>query len=148
MDENKPTLDEQLLVEARRTTHAVRAIARFTILQVTYSVTTALLGTLGAFALIYDVDSGGTVGVPLLVFAGLLAVVGLIHSISAGWSELGKSGPAAVAYGEPSLVSIDRRRILNDHACTCSAWERGSGNTAEHEGRTYCLRCFRYMPGS
>lgn len=70
--------------EALRTTHAVRAIARLVLLGLTYWVPASALFILG-----FAVDGGaGDFGGPAVLIGLLLALVGLIHSLSASWSEL------------------------------------------------------------
>lgn len=74
-----------LLLEAQRTTHAVRAIGQFLIIQSTYFVMAAI-GIGLALA-----NGAGSVG-GLLLFGAVIAVfVGLLHSITAARHELNKS---------------------------------------------------------
>ena len=136
---------QELLLEAQRTTHAVRAIARFLILQVTYSVAGTLLVALGALALTVN-ERGSLAGT--LIFGGVATIVaGLIHSLQAGWNELGKSnryvGVLAPLVSTPREVAIkpDASFQMMEGTCECTKWERGSGNVEVHEGVQYCGRC-------
>lgn len=135
----------ELLVETQRTTHAVRAIARFLILEVTYGVAGALLIALGVISL--TVSGGGTLAGVLILGGGGTIVAGLIHSLQAGWDELSKSNRLA-----PTMVSsVNRTREQEPQSnfpfqvlegtCECSRWERGSNNTFRHDGIEYCGRC-------
>ena len=72
---------EELLKEARRTTHAVRAIARFFLLIVTYEVFAALFIGLG---LAVSGSRSFDAGMGFVLIGFLLAVVGLIHALVAG----------------------------------------------------------------
>jgi hypothetical protein len=135
----------ELLVETQRTTHAVRAIARFLILEVTYGVAGALLIALGVISL--TVSGGGTFAGVLILGGGGTIVAGLIHSLQAGWDELSKSNrlaittvPSANRAGEQEPQSNVPFQVL-EGTCKCSKWERGSRNTVKHDGIEYCGRC-------
>jgi hypothetical protein len=143
--ENADKGNSELLSEAQRTTHAVRAIARFIILQVTYSVVGALLVALGTIALTVR-DGGSLAGILILGGAGTI-IAGLIHSLQAGWDELGRSNrlaPPVKPVADRLLEQEEPHKAvfkLVEGACECSKWERGFGNTGLHEGLEYCLRC-------
>ncbi len=76
----------ELLREAKRNTHAARALARFILIFTAYQIFSIGLIALGAS--ITAEDSGGVV---FIFFGVLLAVAGLWHSLAAGFSELSKS---------------------------------------------------------
>lgn len=142
--------ENEMLAEARRTTHAVRALARFSILQVTYSVVSAVILIPGLLLTATEGPSGSAVF--FYFTAGVVALVGLAHALTAGWSELGKSDPPrpstteAVTQESTSMKAVAAAgEVLTDHECECSMWERGVGNTATREGRIYCLRCYRFL---
>jgi hypothetical protein len=81
----KPNPEKELLLESRRTTHAVRAIARFVLLIVTYQVFAAIAIGLGVGV----ASAGGEeVAIFLIVIGALISIIGLIHSLVAGNEEL------------------------------------------------------------
>lgn len=83
-DQSSEQLLSEIRNEALRTTHAVRAIARLVLLGLTYWVPASALFILG-----FAVDGGdGDFGGPAVLLGLLLALAGLIHSLSASWSEL------------------------------------------------------------
>jgi hypothetical protein len=135
----------EVLLETQRTTHAVRAIARFLILEVTYGVVGALLIALGVISLTVA-DGGGLAGILILGGAGTI-VAGLIHSLQAGWDELSKSNRLAPPFAPAGerLVETTPAAAAPFHPvagkCECSKWERGSGNTQIHNEVEYCGRC-------
>jgi Na+/melibiose symporter-like transporter len=82
------TAEYVLLIQAQnRTTHAVRAFVRFLFIQLS-----AL--TLATFLFFVSFQLENEEGAPntfLLVMGGVIWIIGLIWSSSAGWSELEKS---------------------------------------------------------
>jgi Na+/melibiose symporter-like transporter len=82
------TTEYSLLIQAQnRTTHAVRAFVRFLFIQLS-----AL--TLATFLFFVSFQLENEEGAPntlLLVMGGVIWIIGLIWSSSAGWSELEKS---------------------------------------------------------
>lgn len=124
------TTQSELLLEAQRTTHAVRAIGRFLILQVTYLVI-AGLGIGLALA------AGGLAFAGIVVFGGAVTIiVGLFHSIIAGLDELEKSdrSKAMELSATPPLGYLEG-------SCECSKSERASARIDVHDGVEYCARC-------
>jgi len=136
-------VQSEILREARRTTHAVRAIARFVLLIVTYQV---IAGVLIGFGLVLaDSDSG-----PLMVVVGLvLIVVGLIHALSAAWDEFGMSNRrhgSSVSRVQP--INRENSHRLFDGDCDCSDAERERSGTDFLGEVEFCLGCSRALPGS
>ena len=137
--------NSELLLEARRTTHAVRALARFVLLIVTYQVFAAIAWVAGVVALAAGGDGGATA---FFVIGGLISIIGLFHSLTAGYEELSLSGreqatPASnplAAEPQPFWMSSEQR-ILPE-VCDCSRWVRW-GNTDTKDGVTFCLHCER-----
>lgn len=86
--EKNETTEYSLLIQAQnRTTHAVRAFVRFLFIQLS-----AL--TLATFLFFVSFQLENEEGAPntfLLVMGGVIWIIGLIWSSSAGWSELEKS---------------------------------------------------------
>ena len=76
----KTSPQEELLYEARRTTHAVRAIARFILLLATYQVIAAVVVFVGS--LMSASEEFLVPGVFFVVVGALVAIVGLVHSLS------------------------------------------------------------------
>ena len=142
----KTSPQEELLNEARRTTHAVRAIARFGLLIVTYQVFAAVLILIGF--VLADLDSSDAAFGFILV--GLLvAIAGLTHALVAGHSELGLSKRTArVIQPSPVLGQAELPRDENgllEGTCSCTKWER-AGATDVKNGVKYCTRCERVIP--
>lgn len=75
---------DALVEETQRTTHAVRAIARVLLLQLSYSALIA--GFLGVVTLIFGVP--GLASTFVIITLVCIAVVALIHSLLVGWGEL------------------------------------------------------------
>lgn len=75
---------DPLLLQAQRTTHAVRSIAIFILIQMTSSVVAAIFFGIG-FAM------GKSEGSAMFVLGGLTALIGLFASISAAWREYSES---------------------------------------------------------
>jgi|AntAceMinimDraft_12_1070368.scaffolds.fasta_scaffold157862_1 hypothetical protein len=89
-NEKLESLMEESISESKRTTHAVRAIARLVLLGLTYWIPASAITILG-----FAVDGGeGDFGAPAVLIGLLLALVGLIHSLSASRSELRLSSAA------------------------------------------------------
>lgn len=142
----KTSPEDELLKEAQRTTHAVRAIARFLLLVVTYEVFAAILIGLG-----FAVGDEGNVdaGIGFLLFGLLIAAVGLIHALVAGHSELGKSdrtesAPQPSPVAQEVEIPRDKNGLL-EGTCSCTKWER-AGATDFKNGVKYCTRCERVIP--
>ena len=137
---------EELLKEARRTTHAVRAIARFFLLIVTYEVFAAVFIGLG---LAVSDSRSFDAGMGFVLIGFLLAVVGLIHALVAGHSELGQSDRTKHTPQPSSALSVDEmprdENGLLEGICSCTGWER-QGATAVKNGVKYCTRCERVIP--
>lgn len=76
-------LMEKSIEASDRTTHAVRALVRFALIQITVTITAVILGGLGS-VLLGGVDTGLIVGIAVLVIGG-------IYGLAAGWDELRKS---------------------------------------------------------
>jgi hypothetical protein len=72
-----------------RTTHAVRSIAIFILIQVTSTVIAAIFAGIGiAMDISADGSSGGAA---MYVFAVLIAAGGLLAALSSAWSEYSQS---------------------------------------------------------
>lgn len=125
--------ESQLLLEARRTTHAVRALARFFLIFISYQVVTAVIVGIG-FGI-------GEVGSAVWI-AALVAVVGLIHSLTIGFSELGKSDRGTATASDPNNRYAHR---LFDGTCECTASEREQYGTDFVEQTEFCLGCSRVL---
>ena len=77
-----------LLIQAQnRTTHAVRAFVRFLFIQ----LSALTLATFLFFASFQLVDEAGAPNTFLLIMGGVIWIIGLVWSSTAGWSELEKS---------------------------------------------------------
>lgn len=144
VDDDNPK--EELLNEARRTTHAVRAIARFVLIFVTYQVFAAIFFALAASAAAEGVFD---VVIALIFFAGLLAILGLSHALIAGHSELRKSDrPKSFVQPSPA-PSVSKRprkeKGLLGPSCSCTKLER-VGWTSVRDGVKFCDRCERVIP--
>ena len=140
---------QELLREARRTTHAVRAIARFVLLLATYQVIAAVVVFVGS--LISSNEEFLIAGVIFVVIGALVAIIGLIHSLAEGHSELSLSdrfatddfqNPSNPAPGEGELPR-DENGLL-EGSCSCTKWER-AGATDVKNGVKYCTRCERVI---
>ncbi len=141
---------QELLEEARRTTHAVRAIARFILLLATYQVIAAVVVFVGS--LMSASEELLVPGLFFVVVGALVAIVGLVHSLSEGHSELSLSdrfntgdveSPASPAPLEDELLR-DENGLL-EGTCSCTKWER-VGATDVKNGVKYCTRCERIIP--
>lgn len=89
-DESSEHLLLEIRDEALRTTHAVRAVARLVLLGLMYWMPASALIIWG-----FAVDGVGDVGGYGVMLGLLLALVGLIHSLRASWSELRLSSPSS-----------------------------------------------------
>ena len=147
MGENENS-ESELLLEARRTTHAARALARFVILFATYQVIWGFLVGIGVVLSFTTGDTGALVAV--VIIGGLIALVGILHSLSAGHSELAGSERRAIGAPAPRLEDNAPPKVdehgLFEGVCSCTKWERGIGGTAFVEGIEYCERCNRVLP--
>ena len=76
-------LIEASIEASDRTTHAVRALVRFALIQITVTITALIIGGLAA-VLLGDGEAGLVIGVGVLVIGG-------IYGLAAGWDELRKS---------------------------------------------------------
>lgn len=79
--------NEELIRSANRTTHAIRALVSFLLLEAVYSLVAAVLIGLGIFPLL-------TLKEPILslvVLGVLVAAAGLVHSLLVGFKELAQS---------------------------------------------------------
>ena len=82
------TAEYSLLIQAQnRTTHAVRAFVRFLFIQ----LSALTLATFLFFISFQLVDEEGAPNTFLLIMGGVIWIIGLVWSSSAGWSELEKS---------------------------------------------------------
>lgn len=136
-------LQLEILLQSRRTTHAVRAIARFVLLIVTYQVVAGVLIGLG---LVLAGDDAGS----LMVLIGLvLAVVGLIHSLTASWDEFGMSNRRNIgATSATPFPSGEQSHRLFDRECDCSDLEKNEFGTDFLGEVEFCLGCSRALPDS
>lgn len=125
--------ESQLLLEARRTTHAVRALARFFLIFISYQVATAVIFGIG-FGI-------GEVGSTVWI-AALVAVVGLIHALTIGFSELGKSDRSTAPASDPKNRYAHR---LFDGTCDCTPSERAQSGTDFVDETEFCLGCSRVL---
>ena len=136
---------EELLKEARRTTHAVRAIARFVLLIVSYQVFAAISAGLGVGLYERGADDAAFGFILVGVF---ISVAGLVHALMAGRSELELSHrKTSVAPTIPVAVETRIPRDENgllEGVCSCTKWER-AGATAVNNGVNYCTRCERVI---
>jgi len=87
----------ELLEAANRTTHAVRAIGLFLIIEVAFSVVSAAI-----IGMAYAASDGAPVP-GFLWTGGVLGVVGLAIALVAGARELDRSKPPAVPSARPAL---------------------------------------------
>ena len=86
----QPEIFTKALSAEERTTHAVRSIAIFILIQVTASVISAIFAGIGlAIDLSSDGSSGG--GAAMYILAVIISVIGLFASLNAAWSEYSKS---------------------------------------------------------
>jgi len=144
MTQDSRGIQEQILEEAQRTTHAVRALARFVIIETTYLVVAAAVLAL-AFALVEWTFDFVT---ELIVLALLIALVGVFHSLGAAWSELGMSSRLTLDddLGESAqTLHTYEARAVAEGPCECSNLERVPEYTGSSRGREFCLRCNRYL---
>ena len=82
------TVEYSLLIQAQnRTTHAVRAFVRFLFIQ----LSALTLATILFFISFQLVDEEGAPNTFLLIMGGVIWIIGLVWSSTAGWSELEKS---------------------------------------------------------
>ena len=82
------TAEYSLLIQAQnRTTHAVRAFVRFLFIQ----LSALTLATFLFFISFQLVDEEGAPNTFLLIMGGVIWIIGLVWSSTAGWSELEKS---------------------------------------------------------
>jgi hypothetical protein len=82
-NEKLESLMEESISESKRTTHAVRALVRFTLIEVT--VTLVAVALFGLIALL-----GGNFNAAYVV-GGAVLVIGGLYALVAGWSELKQS---------------------------------------------------------
>ena len=82
------TVEYSLLIQAQnRTTHAVRAFVRFLFIQ----LSALTLATFLFFISFQLIDEEGAPNTFLLIMGGVIWIIGLVWSSTAGWSELEKS---------------------------------------------------------
>jgi len=82
------TSEYSLLIQAQnRTTHAVRAFVRFLFIQ----LSALTLATFIFFVSFQLVNEEGAPNAFLLIMGGVIWIIGLVWSSTAGWSELEKS---------------------------------------------------------
>jgi hypothetical protein len=118
-------LMKEQIAETNRARHAVRAISRFVLIFVTYQVFTALVVGIGLGWGTWFGD-----GWAFFFFAGVISLVGLVHSLGAGYSELNVSERPANT--PPRAESISTRpnapekdaRGLYPGICSCTKGER------------------------
>jgi len=84
-NEKLESLMEESIFESKRTTHAVRALVRFTLIEVTVALVAVVLSVLLAF-----LAEELTVG---LVAGGIVLLLGGVFALLDGWTELKQSGP-------------------------------------------------------
>lgn len=144
---DKANPEEELLKESRRTTHAVRAIARFILLIVTYQVVATILIGLGVGL---SAPLGDEAGFGWVLIGVVVSIAGLVHALMAGHNELALSNrKILVPAPNPPILEADLERDergLLPGYCSCTRWERGVGGTSAKENVEYCLRCERVVP--
>lgn len=148
MSKTPDSPQSELLLEARRTTHAARALARFVLLIVTYQVVVAFIIGIG-LGLAFATGEEGPV-IAFIVIGGLLSLVGLLHSLTAGHSELSRSErvlerPTPATEQNQEGPKADSRGLF-EGTCSCTKWERGMGGTGIVDGVEFCERCNRVLP--
>jgi len=138
---------EELLKEARRTTHAVRALARFVLIFITYQTFAGVLIGFGLYA--------GLATVFFLGIGALLVIIGVVHALVAAWDELGKSTRSEVRSGlefraalAQALSAPDNQHShrLFDGDCDCTAAEREESGTGFLGELEFCVGCSRALP--
>ena len=82
-NEKLESLMEESISESRRTTRAVRALARFTLVEVTVTLIAAVVFSLVAF--IGEAFNAG------LVLGGAVLVIGGVYAVVVGFTELDQS---------------------------------------------------------
>lgn len=149
-----PALLREQIEASNRTTHAVRALTSFIVYEAAYSLAALLLLAFSFFPTL-------ALGEPWWVLtglAGLVAVVGLIHSFSVAFGELSKSEVTAFRNPLPSLArkssSSGQRKAKDEPGseemitvlpgnCDCGPAIRRSAG-AETVGNSYiCRNCYR-----
>lgn len=137
----------ELLLEARRTTHAVRALARFVLIFITYQTFAGVLIGLGLYA-----------GLTTVFFVGigaLLVIIGMVHALVAAWDELGKSTRTEVRSGSEFRAALGQAlsapdnqysHRLFDGECDCTAAEREESGTGFLGELEFCVGCSRALP--
>jgi hypothetical protein len=145
MAENQSS-ESEVLKEARRTTHAVRAIARFVLLIVTYQVFATIAI---AFGVGVTSASGGEGAIFFIAIGVVISIAGLLHALTAGYDELGlsdreDSAPASDALPAKSEPEPSARELLPG-VCSCKKLVRFA-NTATKDGVKYCMYCERAVP--
>ena len=150
---NDNDANDELLLEARRTTHAVRAIATFLLLFVTFQLLAAVVVAFG----VWEISDGGE-GWILIALAGLTSFAGLALALWVAWDELrlsesttlvrpvAREKAPAMAQDKPNPTDQERDGSgrLADH-CTCNKWIRGFGGTSMIDNVETCLRCRRII---
>lgn len=117
--------DEELLAELRRNTAAIRALARFTLIEATAVVVSAFLIALG----VLTGQNGAGIGALLLLIGAVVLIAGTVFSVSAGWSEFHASDRV-----EPNTDSHKRRE----------AAIADLGRPTTESERFWCPRCRDY----
>jgi hypothetical protein len=80
-DKSDSELLELLLLETRKTKHATRALANFVLIFFTYEV-------VAAFFIFVGIAQDDGFGVVFAVVGGLLAVIGVVHTLWSSWREV------------------------------------------------------------
>lgn len=137
---------EELLNEARRTTHAVRALARFVLVFITYQTFAGVLIGLGLYA--------GLATVFFVTIGALLVIIGVVHALVVAWNELGKSTRTEVQSGSQFRAALGQAlsepdnqypHRLFDGECDCTAAERKESGTGFLGNLEYCSGCSRAL---
>ena len=149
-----PALLREQIEASNRTTHAVRALTSFIVYEAAYSLAALILLAFSFFPTL-------ALGEPWWVLtglAGLVAVVGLVHSFSVAFRELSKSEVTAFRnpLPRPALKNLpsgprklkeepgsEEKMTVLPGTCDCGVAIRRSAG-AETVGDSYvCRNCYR-----
>jgi len=122
-NEKLESLMEESISENRRTTHAVRAFVRFTLIEVTVTLVAVVL--FGLIALI-----GGDFNAAFIV-GGAVLVIGGLYALVAGWSELKQSEVGSNQSPKGDIDPIDLCKFcgaeLHPFLSKCPACKKKAG---------------------
>ena len=145
-----PALLREQIEASNRTTHAVRALTSFIVYEAAYSLAALILLAFSFFPTL-------ALGEPWWVLtglAGLVAVVGLIHSFSVAFGELSKSEsfnrrssiPSFTPLGSPLRAKTgdtdEEIEVLPGH-CDCGPSTRRGSGVWKIEDSYICKNCNR-----